>query len=43
MEYYRSIAKHAVQLIGDPEGKGVMDKLEVSYSYRYCLQDPSEA
>lgn len=41
-EYYRSLAKRAIQ-IGDHEGKGTLDKKEVSYVYKYLLQFPSEA
>ena len=34
--------KRAISII-DPENKGTIDKREVSYVLRYCLQFPSEA
>ena len=41
-EFYRHCAKKAIRII-DPEEKGMLDKREVSYVMKYCLQFPSEA
>ena len=41
LEFYRGVAKKAIGII-DPENKGLIDKREVPYIFRYCLQYPSE-
>ena len=42
LEFYRQIVKKAIRII-DPEEKGSIDKREVSYVMKFCLQFPSEA